>query len=96
MGTRLSHPIGHQVGSFWRVPHGVTSCIALPTVMRHLAPATQDAQRRIAEIFGVPTPAAAADALERFIARSMSRRVSGRRAPSGQSCRSSPKPSVRS
>jgi maleylacetate reductase len=68
VGTRLSHPIGHQVGSFWDVPHGVTSCIALPAVMRHLAPVTQDAQRRIAEIVGVPTPAAAAEALEQFIA----------------------------
>jgi alcohol dehydrogenase class IV len=68
VGTRLSHPIGHQVGSFWNVPHGVTSCIALPTVMRYLAPSSQDAQQRIAEIFGVATPAEAADALERFIA----------------------------
>jgi alcohol dehydrogenase class IV len=68
VGTRLSHPIGHQVGSFWNVPHGVTSCIALPTVMRHLAPASVDAQQRIAAIFGVATPAEAADTLERFIA----------------------------
>lgn len=67
VGTRLSHPIGHQVGSFWNVPHGVTSCIALPTVMRHLAPVTGDAQQRIATIFGVATPAEAAAALERFI-----------------------------
>jgi alcohol dehydrogenase len=68
VGTRLSHPIGHQVGAFWNVPHGVTSCVSLPTVMRHLAPATHEVQQRIARIFGVDTPAEAADALERFIA----------------------------
>jgi len=68
VGTRLSHPIGHQIGAFWDVPHGVTSCIALPGVMRHLAPVTEDAQRRIASIFGVATPSEAADALEKFIA----------------------------
>ena len=68
VGTRLSHPMGHQIGSFWNVPHGVTSCIALPGVMRFLADRTAPAQQRIAEIFGVSTPAQAADALERFIA----------------------------
>jgi len=67
VGTRLSHPIGHQMGAFWGVPHGVTSCIALPAVMRHLAPVTEGAQRRIAAILGVATPAEAADALEQFI-----------------------------
>jgi alcohol dehydrogenase len=68
VGTRLSHPLGHQIGSFWNVPHGVTSCIALPGVMRFLAAKTAPAQQHIAEIFGVSTPAQAADALERFIA----------------------------
>jgi alcohol dehydrogenase class IV len=68
VGTRLSHPLGHQIGSFWNVPHGVTSCIALPGVMRFLASRSQPAQQRIASIFGVATPAQAADALERFIA----------------------------
>ena len=68
VGTRLSHPIGHQIGAFWDVPHGVTSCIALPGVMRHLASATEAAQCRIASIFGVATPPEAADALEQFIA----------------------------
>ncbi|HKC26580.1 MAG TPA: iron-containing alcohol dehydrogenase, partial [Jatrophihabitans sp.] len=36
----LSHAIGHQLGGFG-VPHGVTSCITLPHVMRFLLPATQ-------------------------------------------------------
>jgi alcohol dehydrogenase class IV len=68
VGTRLSHPLGHQIGSFWNVPHGVTSCIALPGVMRFLAEKTTPAQLRIAQVFGVASPAQAADALERFIA----------------------------
>ena len=68
VGTRLSHPLGHQIGAFWNVPHGVTSCITLPHVMRHLAPQTQAAQQRIARIFGVATPEEAAVALEEFIA----------------------------
>ena len=67
VGTRLSHPIGHQLGAFWGVPHGVTSCIALPAVMRHLAPVTEGAQRRIASILGVETPSEAADSLQAFI-----------------------------
>lgn len=68
VGTRLSHPLGHQIGAYWNVPHGVTSCVALPTVMRFLAPKTAAAQERIAGIFGVATAAEAADVLERFIA----------------------------
>ena len=52
VGMRLSHPLGHQIGARWNVPHGVTSCIVLPEVMRFLAPSTADAQSRIAEAFG--------------------------------------------
>ena len=52
VGMRLSHPLGHQIGARWNVPHGVTSCIVLPEVMRFLAPSTADAQFRIAEAFG--------------------------------------------
>jgi alcohol dehydrogenase len=43
----LSHAIGHQLGALG-VPHGVTSCIMLPHVMRFLAPATREEQERIA------------------------------------------------
>jgi alcohol dehydrogenase class IV len=62
-GVRLSHPIGHQVGAYWDVPHGVTSCISLPPVMRHLLPETRDAQERIADALGAAGAAAAADAV---------------------------------
>jgi alcohol dehydrogenase class IV len=32
----LSHGIGHQIGARCGVPHGVTSCVMLPTVMEHM------------------------------------------------------------
>ena len=74
-GFRLSHPLGHQIGARWDIPHGVTSCIVLPAVMRRLASRTLPAQRRIAEALGVRTEgheaatvaAEAADRLEAFI-----------------------------
>jgi alcohol dehydrogenase len=76
VGFRLSHPLGHQIGARWDVPHGVTSCIVLPAVMRALASQTLPAQRRIAEALGVRTEghdaltvaAEAANRLEAFIA----------------------------
>jgi alcohol dehydrogenase len=43
----LSHALGHQLGAFG-VPHGVTSCLTLPHVMRFLEPATKIEQHRIA------------------------------------------------
>ena len=33
----ISHALGHQIGPRWNVPHGVTSCITLPHVMRFMA-----------------------------------------------------------
>jgi alcohol dehydrogenase class IV len=47
----LSHAIGHQLGAYG-VPHGVTSCITIPHVMRFLLPATRREQARIAEALG--------------------------------------------
>jgi alcohol dehydrogenase class IV len=34
----LSHNLGRRMGATYNVPHGITSCITLPHVMRHLAP----------------------------------------------------------
>ncbi|HZU02788.1 MAG TPA: iron-containing alcohol dehydrogenase [Ktedonobacteraceae bacterium] len=34
----LSHNLGRRIGASYNVPHGVTSCILLPHVMRALAP----------------------------------------------------------
>ena len=59
-GMRLSHPMGHQIGARWDIPHGVTSCIVLPVVMRFLAEETGGAQARIAEALGVSGGAEAA------------------------------------
>jgi alcohol dehydrogenase class IV len=36
-GTGLSHAIGRVIGATWKIPHGITSCITLPEVMREEA-----------------------------------------------------------
>lgn len=60
----LSHGIGHQLGARCNVPHGVTTCVMLPTVMRYNLAATIGPQARIARIFAgaghgeLPGPAA--------------------------------------
>lgn len=63
----LSHAIGHQLGGFG-VPHGVTSCITLPHVMRFLLPATEPQQERIARAMGRSSATEAADAVAELIA----------------------------
>ncbi len=58
--TRLgiSHALGHQIGARWDVPHGVTSCITVPHVMRFMADAAPHRFEAIAEGFEVPFDAA--------------------------------------
>ncbi|HZO81455.1 MAG TPA: iron-containing alcohol dehydrogenase [Candidatus Binataceae bacterium] len=78
MNTRfgISHALGHQIGPMWNVPHGVTSCITLPHVMRYMAGVAPERFGPIAEGFGVrfdpanPKPAAleCAERTARFIA----------------------------
>ena len=55
MNTRagISHALGHQIGPYWNVPHGVTSCITLPHVMRFMAGIAPERFGAIAEGFGV-------------------------------------------
>ena len=73
----LSHTLGKRLGSRHGIPHGVTSCLLLPPVMRYLAPDTAVAQARIAEALGVDTrgldveelAGRAADAVSDLIAR---------------------------
>lgn len=67
VGFRLSHPLGHQIGARWDVPHGVTSCVALPAAARFLHERTGPAQRRIARALGVDSSQGAAEAIERFL-----------------------------
>jgi alcohol dehydrogenase len=45
----LSHAIGHQLGAVG-IPHGVTSCIMLPHVMRFLEPVTREQQAAMAAV----------------------------------------------
>ena len=47
-----SHGIGHVLGAFADVPHGHTSCVMLPHVMRYNEPVTAGKQRLIAEAMG--------------------------------------------
>jgi alcohol dehydrogenase class IV len=54
-----SHGIGHALGAFADVPHGHTSCVMLPHVMRYNERATADKQRLIAEALGRPGVVAA-------------------------------------
>ncbi|MEK4532975.1 iron-containing alcohol dehydrogenase [Solibacillus sp. FSL K6-1554] len=49
----LSHGIGHQLGGRCNVPHGVTSCVMLPTVMDYNLEVTMDRQAMIARAIGV-------------------------------------------
>jgi len=62
-----SHGIGHALGAFADVPHGYTSCVMLPHVMRYNESATAAKQRQIAEAVGRPG-VAAADAIADLIA----------------------------
>lgn len=48
-GLGVSHAMGHQIGPMWDVPHGVTSCIALPHAMRFMAREAPDRFEPIAE-----------------------------------------------
>jgi alcohol dehydrogenase class IV len=69
----LSHGLGHQLGAWCDVPHGMTSCVLLPAVMRFNLGCTVGPQARIGEILGArgsehAKAEAAADLLEKFIA----------------------------
>ena len=73
----ISHALGHQIGPRWNVPHGVTSCITLPHVMRFMAAVAPERFGPIAQGFGLrfdagnPKMAAqeCADRVAKFIAR---------------------------
>jgi len=61
-----SHGIGHALGATADVPHGHTSCIMLPHVLRYNEPATVAKQKLIAEALG-KLGAAAADAVSDLV-----------------------------
>jgi maleylacetate reductase len=59
VGVGASHGIGHVLGAACHVPHGHTSCVMLPSVLRWNLPVNADRQKRVSEAFGKPdTPAA--------------------------------------
>ena len=49
-----SHAIGHALGGTGGVPHGITSCILMPHVMRFNQPVVEDRHRAISEAMGEP------------------------------------------
>jgi len=63
-----SHAIGHVIGSLYDVPHGLTSCIALPAVMRFNHDAAPEAFEPIARALGGSAGHQAPDLLRDFIA----------------------------
>jgi alcohol dehydrogenase class IV len=62
-----SHGIGHTLGAAADVPHGHTSCVMLPHVLRFNEPVTREKQQSIARALGRPG-VAAADAVAELIA----------------------------
>jgi alcohol dehydrogenase class IV len=65
--VHLSHTLGHQIGARWDIPHGLTSGITLPAVMRHLATENPAGIARAAAAFDAPTGAAGADAIHTLV-----------------------------
>jgi len=62
-----SHGIGYVLGAVFDVPHGHTSCIMLPSVMRWNKSVNADRQMLVSTAMGQPE-ADAGDLLDRFIA----------------------------
>jgi maleylacetate reductase len=61
-----SHGIGYVLGAEFGVPHGYTSCVMLPSVMRWNKPANAARQALVAAAMGHPNEDAG-DVLDRFI-----------------------------
>ena len=65
--VHLSHTLGHQIGARWDVPHGVTSGITLPVVMRHLAAENPDGVQRVAAAFDATSASDGAAAITALV-----------------------------
>ena len=61
-----SHGVGYVLGAEFGVPHGYTSCVMLPYVMRWNKPANAERQALVAAAMGHPGDDAS-DVLDRFI-----------------------------
>ena len=62
-----SHGIGHVLGGTAGVPHGYTSCVMLPHVLRFNVPVNAERQAWVADALGQPEKSAA-DAVADLIA----------------------------
>ena len=58
-GLGASHAIGHTLGGSYGVPHGLTSCVALPAVLKWNEGVADDRQRLVATLMGHPNRSAA-------------------------------------
>lgn len=58
--TGLSHVLGHQIGARFDVPHGYTSCITMPHVVRLVHRRAPDRLALIARAMGLDVPEAQA------------------------------------
>ena len=62
----LSHTLGKRIGSRHGIPHGVTSCLLLPHVIRFLGPRKPEALERLRAGLGPDSAAAIADLVARL------------------------------
>jgi maleylacetate reductase len=53
-GMGASHAIGHTLGGTFGVPHGLTSCVMLPAVLRWNEEVDADRQRLVSDLLGCP------------------------------------------
>ena len=59
--ANVSHAIGHVLGAHAGVPHGFTTGVTLPSVLRWMANETAGAQARVAAALGAPDGQTSAD-----------------------------------
>ena len=65
----LSHMMGKQIGARHGIPHGVTSCLLLPHVMRYRAGWQEQRLAQLAAAMGGQSAGDAADAVEELVKR---------------------------
>jgi maleylacetate reductase len=58
-GSGASHAIGHTLGGMCGVPHGLTSCVTLPSVLRWNESVNAERQAVVAALMGQPGGSAA-------------------------------------
>jgi maleylacetate reductase len=66
IGIGASHAIGHILGGRMHVPHGITSCVTLPAVLRWNASVNAPRQRHISALIASPE-CAASDLIRQII-----------------------------